>query len=293
MVAILSVLLIVGLSLVVTRVATVALTLTGLSREAARFQARSALTGAGFTTSESETVVQHPLRRRIVMALMLAGSAGIVTVIATLVAGLAGATGGQPWMRLATLAAGLGVLLWAASSRWFDRAMQPLIRRLLTRWGHLEARDYAAMLNIHGEYAVSELQVTEGSWLADRDLQDLRLSDEGVLVLGVHRDAETYIGAPRAEVVLQPGDLLVLYGHAQRIEDLDARPRGAPGERARVRAIADQRVREIHEEAVVAAEDPQDEPHGSEGPDGPGDATGGATDTAGTSREQAPHGTGG
>lgn len=37
-------------SLLVTRVATAALMLTGRSRDAARFQARSALTGVGYTT---------------------------------------------------------------------------------------------------------------------------------------------------------------------------------------------------------------------------------------------------
>ena len=56
-----------GLSLFITRLATIALTYTGLSREAARFQARSAFTGTGFTTSEAERVVDHPVRRRIIM----------------------------------------------------------------------------------------------------------------------------------------------------------------------------------------------------------------------------------
>lgn len=79
MVALATVLVVLLVSLLITRVATVALTLTGLSREVARFQARSALSGTGFTTSEAEAVVNDPVRRRIVMALMLVGSAGIVT----------------------------------------------------------------------------------------------------------------------------------------------------------------------------------------------------------------------
>ena len=45
MLPIVSILVIVGLSLLVTRVASVALVHTGLGREAARFQARSAFTG--------------------------------------------------------------------------------------------------------------------------------------------------------------------------------------------------------------------------------------------------------
>ena len=52
-----------SLSLFVTQLATIALTYTGLSLEAARFQARSAFTGTGFTTSEAENVVDHPVRR--------------------------------------------------------------------------------------------------------------------------------------------------------------------------------------------------------------------------------------
>ncbi len=74
-----SILIVLVISLLVVRVATVALTLTGMSQQMAKFQARSAFTGAGFTTSESENVVGHPVRRRIIMLLMLVGNAGIVT----------------------------------------------------------------------------------------------------------------------------------------------------------------------------------------------------------------------
>ncbi|HWH13902.1 MAG TPA: hypothetical protein VNT51_04095 [Miltoncostaeaceae bacterium] len=59
MIALASVFVVVIVSLLVTRVATVLLTATGLSREVARFQARSALSGVGFTTGEAESVVNH------------------------------------------------------------------------------------------------------------------------------------------------------------------------------------------------------------------------------------------
>lgn len=53
------------LSLLITRVATIALTMAGLSEDTACFQARSAFTGTGFTTKESEEeVINHPVRRR-------------------------------------------------------------------------------------------------------------------------------------------------------------------------------------------------------------------------------------
>ena len=91
MAALVSVFAIVVLSLLITRFAVLVLVVTGLSRESARFQARSALTGSEFTTSESEAVVDHPVRRSVIMRLMLIGNAGIVTVIASLVLSFRGA----------------------------------------------------------------------------------------------------------------------------------------------------------------------------------------------------------
>ena len=87
MIAILSLLTVLVISLIITRIATIALTYTGLSRQSAKFQARSAFTGVGFTTSESEKVVNHPVRRRILLVMMLVGNAGIVTAITTLILG--------------------------------------------------------------------------------------------------------------------------------------------------------------------------------------------------------------
>ena len=88
MVAIISLLIVIILSVLVTRVAAIALIHTGLSKESARFQSRSAFTGAGFTTNESERVVNHPVRRRILMLLILLGSAGVISVISSLILSL-------------------------------------------------------------------------------------------------------------------------------------------------------------------------------------------------------------
>jgi len=84
MTAVLSLLVVLSVSVIVMRIATVALLHTGLSREAAQFQVRSAFTGVGFTTGEAETVVNHPVRRRIIMFLMLVGNVGIVSAMASL-----------------------------------------------------------------------------------------------------------------------------------------------------------------------------------------------------------------
>ena len=72
-------------SFIVVRIASVMMRLTGLPDHVARFQCISALTGTGFTTSESESIVNYPLRRRILLMLMLFGNLGLISVMATMV----------------------------------------------------------------------------------------------------------------------------------------------------------------------------------------------------------------
>jgi Trk-type K+ transport system membrane component len=69
------------LSFLVVRAAAIALMLTGMEEQRAKFQALSAFTGTGFTTREAEIVVNNPARRRIVTWLMILGNAGIITVV--------------------------------------------------------------------------------------------------------------------------------------------------------------------------------------------------------------------
>jgi len=67
MIPITSVFIIIYLSVLITRVASIILVYAGLFREAALFQARSAFSGAGLTTSESEWVGNHPGRRKVLV----------------------------------------------------------------------------------------------------------------------------------------------------------------------------------------------------------------------------------
>ena len=236
MIAIASLLLVVLLAMLVTRVATVILTLTGMSREAARFQARSALTGVGFTTTEAEAIVNHPVRRRVVMWLMLIGSAGVITVMTALILSLVNAGGQQTATRIGLLVGGLVALIWLAHSRTFGKLLEQLIGRALTRWTDLDARDYAALLHLSGDYTVTEVFVEEDDWVADRPMGELDLPNEGVRVLGIVRPDGGYVGAPVGSTVIRPGDTLVMYGRRESVTAIDRRKAGPQGDEEHRRA---------------------------------------------------------
>lgn len=188
MLAILSLIVILAFSFLVTRIATVALSHTGLSREVARFQARSALTGAGFTTSESERLVNHPVRRRILMLLMLVGNAGIITAVSSLILAFIGqGETGSLWIKVVLLITGLVGLWTLASSRWVDRHLSRLIDKTLSRYTALQVQDVASLLGLSGSYRIVEMLVNEDHWLAEQTLADARLQDEGVMVLAIQK----------------------------------------------------------------------------------------------------------
>lgn len=231
MVAISSVLIVAILSLLVSRIATVALSLTGLSREVARFQARSALTGTGFTTTESEMIVNHPVRRRIVMALMILRNAGFITAVSSLVISFVGSSGAEESLRrVAMLAAGLGLIWLLSLSKPFDRWLSRLIRIALNRWTRLEARDYASLLDLTGDYAVREIAIGGDDWICDKRIRDTGLQEEGILILGIQREQGNFIGAPAPETKIGDGDMLIIYGRADAIEELTRRRKGTSGD---------------------------------------------------------------
>jgi hypothetical protein len=245
--AVISLFIVVVVGLLIARLAAVALTATGLPADVARFQARSALTGVGYTTTEAEAVVGHPLRRRIVMWLMLAGNAGFVAIVASMVLSFTTTKGtSDALIRLGITVGGLLVLLLIARSRLFARWLTTVITKGLDRFSDLNVRDMHHLMQLSRDYAVTEMQVMGEDWLAEKTLTDLELPEEGVIVLAVRRAHGDFVGAPRGRTVLHPGDTVYLYGRASILSDLDVRPASPSGDQAHLEAVAEQE--ELQEE---------------------------------------------
>jgi hypothetical protein len=247
--AIASLLIVLTMSLLVTRIAAMALMLTGMSREAARFQSRSAFSGVGYTTREAEEIVGHPVRRQVVMLLMLLGNLGVGAVVATLMLSfMKTAESEYWWLKIIFLGVGLMLLWLGATNRYIERHTNRIISWILRRWGRFQIRDHVAILQLEGGYAVTELLVEPNDWLAKKTLVELRLTEEGVLVLGIQRAEGAYLGTPTSDMEIRAGDTLVLYGLTERINELDQRRHGKRGDKAHKEAV------EEHEEDMEEQE---------------------------------------
>ena len=135
MVAALALLSLLIVSLTVVRIGGTALRLTGMSLDSARFQSISALTGTGFTTQEAETAMHHPLRRRVLIALMFTGHLGVVSLASAVILGVSTAQEGSvAWTILYMLLAVL-VICAVAMSDALDAFICRAISKVLTRFG--------------------------------------------------------------------------------------------------------------------------------------------------------------
>ena len=260
MIAVFTALVIVFVSVIIVRIAAVGLALTGVSKDLAQFQAMSAFTRSGFTTKESEDIVNHPLRRRIVMHLMLVGNVGSVAAISSVVATLlnsqdTGRLFDSTSARMLLLAGGIGLLGLVASSRQLEQVMWRLNTWALQHWTTLDVLDYTSLLRLAHNYVVSEVSIGSDDWLAGRSLAELALASEGVLVLGIERADGPYLGAPRGETRVHSGDSLILYGRQETLVSLHSRSAGIGGNLNHVMAVT--RQLDMLEQQDLA--DPDDE----------------------------------
>lgn len=242
MAGIITVILILIFSILITRVASIALSHTGLSRETSKFQARSAFTGVGFTTSESEKVVNHPVRRRILLILMILGNAGIVGGVASLMIGFTDISGAfGTWIRIAVLVGGVIILWNVANSRWVDRQLSNFIDRLLKKYSRLEVKDYDSLLHLSGDYRISEIPIENNHWLKDQDIKDSRLRSEGVTILAITRNDGTFLGTPHGTTTIQEGDSLIVYGRVEALSKLERRSKGKRGDQSHRKMMDEQK----------------------------------------------------
>lgn len=258
MLALLSLLTLVTLFLIASRVASVALEATGMARDSAQFQARSALMGVGFTTAESDDITAHPVRRKIALYLMTFGNAGIITGVGSFLLTFIGSQGSQTFQRSAVLVGGIALLLLAFHTSVANRLVERLTRGALQRYTSLDTRDYAALLRVEDRFAITELHVQDGSWMVDKPLSQLHLTREGVVVLGIHRADGRFVGTPTGDTAIHAGDQVLAYGRFEVLTELAHRPADT-GDR-----IHD-RVADEHQHLVDDQRQADDRPF----PDGP------------------------
>ena len=219
MTSIIALLVITLVSLLVVRIGATALMMTGISWDTASFQSYSAFFGVGFTTREAEMVVNHPVRRRIIRDLILAGNIGLTSVLATLVVSTTQNEARlHPLVVIAILIACTALVIYLFRIGWLQKALDKIIRRALEKAGLVRVLDYELLLRIQSGFCVSEIEIMAETPVVNRTLRESRPWDHGVIILAMKRNEETMPGIPGPDTTLLMGDVVTVYGREDSVK---------------------------------------------------------------------------
>jgi hypothetical protein len=189
----------------------IALEATGLERTKARFQALSALAGAGFTTREAESIVEHPDRRRITAYLIFLGNVGITAFIILL---LLYVRAGLETPSIFVIALTITILLIIGLVFW-SGLLDKLTNAILDLCGKWRAGPGVAVAEeiFHqaGDYGVFSLIVGQRTNIAGLKLKDAGFQEQDITVLAIER-GDSVLSRPEQEERLLAGDYLLCYG---------------------------------------------------------------------------------
>lgn len=195
----------------IVQIASVALRLTGMSEEQARFQALSALSGTGFTTSESEMIVNYPIRRKTVTILMIVGNMGLVSFFATFMISFLRTDAQLPSIlsQLIWIVIGLGGLFLFLTHKSIDKFLCEVISQYLRKFTRIGARRFDRLVQLGDGISIVEhhLAVEENIFIHEF------LAEDPSLTLLALRSSEgkTLINVPDGQQ-LSHGDALILCG---------------------------------------------------------------------------------
>ncbi len=216
----LALVIIILVALLLVKLGSSALELTGMSKPVSQFQASSAFFGVGFTTKEAEQVVNHPVRRKIILHLIIAGNIGLTSALATLLVTFMNSSErglGVTFGWLALIGIGVFALGVFMNLKFIKQPLDRLMRKTLEASGMRRVIDYDYLLNLRDGYCVYDGEIADDHAWIGRNLSELRPADLGVIVLGIYRDNGDFVGAPKKETLIEKGDVLMVYGQNEDV----------------------------------------------------------------------------
>ena len=189
--------------------------LTGLKGTVARFQVISMLTGTGFTTDESKSIIDHPVRRKISMFLILFGAFSLAVIISSISTLL---TDDLRLMELSIIIGILLVLTILVKVPFLNNRLSNKMKSEMYNHYELWEHPIEEVLFLEDEDVVMEIDIYEDSEFIDVKAFDV-ISDGADINILFIESGEVKIRKELYEYKIKLGDNLFLYGNKKEIEE--------------------------------------------------------------------------
>jgi len=210
------VILIIAISIFVVKIATVALKMTGLDEKRAYFQALSAFTGTGFTTSDSEVVLHNDIRRKIIIILMILGNAGFISVITTIVISFEKTNPLPLLVNVGILLIVIILLVKLLANKKIAKFLNDKIETRLEKQPPFHKRPVEEVLRIAKDYGIAEVNIKGSCNELGKTLNESGFREKDILILAIERK-NSVVPAPKATDRILLNDTLICYGKLSNI----------------------------------------------------------------------------
>lgn len=195
--------------------------ITGLPDDKARFQVLSILTGAGFTTRESESILASRMRRRLAQVTMLFGYVFNVSIVSALVNvffSLKSAEVDNVFVGIVVPLAIAALVIGLIRTRFVRKRIDMILSRLAGKIMKQDKVNTVLLMDYIGHESIANVILKEvPEELQGKTLAQSRLKqDHNLMVLLVERDGIKQEAA-KADTVFKPGDRLTVFGRYSEI----------------------------------------------------------------------------
>jgi len=208
--------------LIVAEIFTVLFRLTGLREDKARFQAISCMTNSGFTTKESELILNSVTRRRLARLMMIFGYLFAVTGVSILVNLFIRSSGDQiNWWTLVYSLVFLVVILVITRSKWVVRKFDRLVESLAKDKTKGAFCNYVRILEMFHDKLIAEVFVTHlPPEIRGKTLLEMNFRHTYKLNILLIKRGNTIMDHVVAADEIKQGDRVLIYGSKDNIMEL-------------------------------------------------------------------------
>ncbi len=211
--------------IVVIEIFTALFRITGLTQEKANFQVISLLTGAGFTTLESEVVMNTKFRRNIAKGAMLFGYMFSVFLAGTIISMLSKMSTNEVnnmYGALGILMAVGAIIYFAIKMKWIKRLLDKWVQSIVEKlYLKKSKKNPYYILESYGKMVICELLVTEvPEKIKGKTIIESKVKEEyGLSYVTIVRKNESIEISPFKDIV-KLNDKLVIHGKIGKINKL-------------------------------------------------------------------------
>lgn len=195
--------------------------LTGMTTDKAKFQVISLLTSTGYTTKESETIAQHPTRRKIASWLMIFSYVSTATFISFIIKIISTSLVDAASMsKSIVIVLGFIAIVYITRKTSIYSKIEDFLEKLILkskRWHNVHDDKLINIIQKKG-YGIYEIYIGKTNYLIGKSILESNLKDIEIQVLSIDK-GDKLINFPSPDYIFAVTDRITVYGNIKSIKE--------------------------------------------------------------------------